>query len=334
MQTPHDRFFRYVFADPEHATGELRTVLPAALAARLDWPSLRPLPTNFVDPELNERRADLLFSASVAGREVLLYLLLEHQSSAEAFMPLRLLNYQVRIWGDYRRDNPLARRLPPIVPIVVHHSESGWAEGVAFETLLDAEGALLETLRPHLPCFSFVLDDLSLARDDELRARAMSALGRVALWCLKRARGGDLSAEFDRWRELLAEIVRAPNGGEAMVAVLRYLLEVGQTPREHLQVLSRSLGPRAEESYMTAAQILREEGRREGRAEGEAKGRAEGEAKGKAQAILAVLEARGLAITDAQRAAVVGCTDVEQLERWVRQAATVKTAEALFAATK
>jgi predicted transposase YdaD len=129
---------------------------------------------------------------------------------------------------------------------------------------------------------------------------------------------------------LLAEIVRAPNGGEAMVAVLRYLLEVGQTPREHLQVLSRSLGPRTDESYMTAAQILREEGRREGRAEGEAKGRAEG----KAQAILAVLEARGLAITDAQRAAVVGCTDVEQLERWVRQAATVKTAEALFAATK
>jgi hypothetical protein len=30
MQTPHDRFFRRVFADPEHAAGELRTVLPAA----------------------------------------------------------------------------------------------------------------------------------------------------------------------------------------------------------------------------------------------------------------------------------------------------------------
>jgi predicted transposase/invertase (TIGR01784 family) len=100
MQTPHDRFFRRVFSDPEHAAGELRTVLPAALVARLDWPSLRLLPATFVDPALAELRADLLFSASVGGREVLVYVLLEHQSSVEPFMPLRLLGYQVRIWGD------------------------------------------------------------------------------------------------------------------------------------------------------------------------------------------------------------------------------------------
>jgi hypothetical protein len=73
---------------------------------------------------------------------------------------------------------------------------------------------------------------------------------------------------------------------------------------------------------MMGAQILREEGRREG------------EAKGKAQAILAVLEARGLAVSEARRAAIVGCSDLGQLERWVRQAVTAKTAGALFAAPK
>jgi hypothetical protein len=77
---------------------------------------------------------------------------------------------------------------------------------------------------------------------------------------------------------------------------------------------------------MTGAQILREEGRREGVAEGEAKG--------KAQAILAVLAARGLAVSAAQRATIVGCGDLEQLDRWVRQAVTVKTTGALFAAPK
>jgi hypothetical protein len=77
---------------------------------------------------------------------------------------------------------------------------------------------------------------------------------------------------------------------------------------------------------MTGAQILREEGRREGLAEGEAKG--------KAQAILAVLEARGLTVSEAQRAAIVGCGDLGQLDRWVRQAVTAKTAGALFAAPK
>jgi Putative transposase, YhgA-like len=45
MPTPHDRFFRHVFADPEPAEGELRTVLPAALTARIDWASLALLPS-------------------------------------------------------------------------------------------------------------------------------------------------------------------------------------------------------------------------------------------------------------------------------------------------
>jgi RNA-directed DNA polymerase len=206
-----------------------RTVLPAALVARLDWASLTPLPSTFVDPELAEQRADLLFSATVAGREVLVYCLIEHQSKAEPFMPLRLLGYLVRIWETWRRENPGAARLPPIVPVVVYHSEggSGWAEPVAFADLLDVEGELLGALRPHLPLFRFVLDDLSVARDDELRARAMSAFGRVALLCLKRARGsGDLIGELERWGDLLRELVEAPNGVAAFAAILRYLQEV------------------------------------------------------------------------------------------------------------
>jgi hypothetical protein len=335
MQTPHDRFFRHVFSDPEHASGELRAVLPAAIAAGLDGSSLRLLPATFVDPELSEQRADVLFSASVAGREVLVYVLLEHQSSVDAFMPLRILGYQVRIWEDYRRENPHAKHLPPIVPVVVHHSEGGWTEPVAFEALLELERNGLEALRPHVPGFTFVLDDLSRARDEDLRARAMSALGRVALWCLKHARGGgDLTDDLARWGELLVEIAEAPNGVAALGTVLRYLLEVSQTPPERLRALSRALGPRAEEAYMTGAQLLREEGRREGRAEGEAEGLARGKAEARAEAVLAVLEARGLRVSDDQRALIAGSTDLGQLERWVRKAATVKTVGALFAAPK
>ncbi len=85
---------------------------------------------------------------------------------------------------------------------------------------------------------------------------------------------------------------------------------------------------------MTGAQLFREEGRRKGEAKGRAEGKAEGKAEAKAEAILAVLEARGLSVSEAQRATIVGCTDLEQLERWVRQAVTVETTGALFAAPK
>jgi len=73
-----------------------------------------------------------------------------------------------------------------------------------------------------------------------------------------------------------------------------------------------------------------ERGRREGRAEGEAKGRAEGEAKGKAEAVLAVLAARGLEVTEEQRERLLSATNASVLDRWLRQAITTASTADLF----
>ena len=67
-------------------------------------------------------------------------------------------------------------------------------------------------------------------------------------------------------------------------------------------------------------------------------GMAEGEAKGRAEeairALLAVLEARGLAVSDDERSRIVGCTDVGVLENWIRRAVTVASVEELFTEPK
>jgi predicted transposase YdaD len=63
-------------------------------------------------------------------------------------------------------------------------------------------------------------------------------------------------------------------------------------------------------------------GRAEGRAEGEAKGKAEG----RAQAILAVLEARGIEVPELVRHRVLGCTDVSILDVWIARAVTANAA--------
>lgn len=59
-------------------------------------------------------------------------------------------------------------------------------------------------------------------------------------------------------------------------------------------------------------------------------GRVEGRAAEKAAAVLDVLDARGLAVTDAQRERILGTKDLETLTLWVRRAATVATVDALF----
>jgi hypothetical protein len=56
-------------------------------------------------------------------------------------------------------------------------------------------------------------------------------------------------------------------------------------------------------------------------------GRTEGEAK----ALLGFLDARGIDVPDAARERIMQCTDLDQLEIWVRRAATVSTVDELFA---
>jgi hypothetical protein len=58
---------------------------------------------------------------------------------------------------------------------------------------------------------------------------------------------------------------------------------------------------------------------------------AQGRARGKASAILGVLEARGLSISEEQRARIEACSDLDVLDRWVRRAATATAIEELFA---
>lgn len=57
---------------------------------------------------------------------------------------------------------------------------------------------------------------------------------------------------------------------------------------------------------------------------------AKGKAEGEANAILAVLDARDISLTNRQRDTIVTCTDLDQLNVWVRRAATVARASQLF----
>lgn len=94
-------------------------MLGVEIARRIDWSTLTALPTRFVDPKLAELRSDVLFSVKLAdGRDVLLYILFEHQSTSDEWMSLRLLGYMVQIWQHHHSEHPKLKRLPPVLPAV------------------------------------------------------------------------------------------------------------------------------------------------------------------------------------------------------------------------
>lgn len=283
------------------------------MSAQIDWSTLRHEPGTFVEPALAERRADLLFSVKRDGRDVYLYLLLEHQSRAERFMALRLLGYLVRIWEKHHADNPEARLLPPILPVVVCHDERAWSAERSFERLVElAEDDALRAT-PYVVRFEYLVDDLTRLSEEDLRARAMTTFAKVALVCLQRARDtDDMTHELERWWDSLREVYHASNGLEAIRAIVSYILHSTATAPERLDELVNALGTSPEEKKdMTGAEMLM--------------------ARGKADGILVVLAARNLTVSDVERERIMTCKESERLDQWLKRAVTASATSELFA---
>ena len=61
-----------------------------------------------------------------------------------------------------------------------------------------------------------------------------------------------------------------------------------------------------------------------------AEGEAKGEARGEAKAVLAFLDARGIEVPDPICEDITSCTDLDQLDTWIRRAATATKVQELF----
>jgi predicted transposase/invertase (TIGR01784 family) len=182
--SPHDALFKAAFGQPDIARSELELVLPADLRVHLELATLEVVPGSFVDEALRHTHTDLLYRVGTKeGPEALVYVVFEHQSSPDATMPFRLLRYLVRVWQRWLRDHPDAKKLPIVLPVLLHHGDGRWQASPDFASMLDAGPALLEAVEPYQPHFRFVLDDLA----------ALSPALRVplALGAPRRCRRGD-----------------------------------------------------------------------------------------------------------------------------------------------
>ena len=325
--TPHDALFKHTFSQPQHAIELFRSLLPAAVVQHIDFDSLRGEPASFIDDELRARFSDLLFRVRLAGQPGYLYLLCEHQSNPERFMCQRLLRYVLDTWEHHFKDNPGARYLPVVIPIVLHHGENGWTEPVSLRALYDAPAELLDALRPFLPELTFLLDDLAPQDDDALHARALSIVSTMTLWAFTHVRH-DRNAipAMCAAGDLLAAMVDAPNGVAAFNVLVQYILRVAGNPaRDILVVLDQLNHPKVSQIAMTAAEQLHEEGRKEGHKEG----RKEGHKEAQRANLLLLLSRRFGPLPEPLRARVDRAA-LAQLDRWFDRAITAQSLDAVF----
>jgi hypothetical protein len=164
------------------------------------------------------------------------------------------------------KQHPGARRLPAVLPIVLHHGEQGWTAATDLHELFDVSPEILEAARDYLPRLRFVLDDLARIDESELFARSLTALGRAALLLFRNARRrapDELRADLARWIDTFREVFQAPNGFAAFRALMRYTLLVNEIPTDEVRDYARQLGPAAAEAVVTTGEQLIAQGRTE-----------------------------------------------------------------------
>src|SRR5258708_770541 len=168
---PHDSLIRYTLGSTENAVSLFQAHLPPALVAALSWDRLRLESGSFVDEELRRSESDLLYSVPVrgtGGSEVLLYLLFEHQSTSDRWLPLRLLGYMLAIWQRRRQQHPAAEGLPLLLPLLLAQVEGGWRVSPQFADLLLWPVSLRAELERFQPRFEHLLIDLAKVSKDDL----------------------------------------------------------------------------------------------------------------------------------------------------------------------
>jgi predicted transposase/invertase (TIGR01784 family) len=238
-----------------------------------------------VDPELRQTETDLLFTARLrTGHPVLLYVLLEHQSTVDRWMALRMLRYVVRLVEHWRQEHPESEQLPVILPLVMYHGEDGaWTAVRRVENLFALPGEAQEERerwRALVPGFEYLLEVLAEQEGNEHLKTVLHYL----LWI------GD-EAVHEATGRVLDSVVDA----------------------QHTEELMRSYG-----------EELMERGRQQGFARGRETGREEGRQEGRlqerAEAVLRLLTGRGLHVDETSRQLILSCTDVATLDLWFDRA--------------
>jgi len=328
---PHDALVKFAFEAPANAAALLRELLPAAVRAAVSWKTLKGERGSFVDAVLADHHSDLLFSARLrTGQPKLVYFLLEHQSTDDPTMPLRMLSYQNRIWNRFAEEHPGAR-LAPVIAVLVSHVPGGWTTARAFEELFDPAVMELSGLATLVPRFSMIVDDLAQLSDDDLAARPLPAFAKLALWLLRDARdSARLLASIDAWIPSMLELQRTRSGRNSFAVLLRYMFEViDPMHRNELRAKIRLLGSRTEEVAMTIAEQLRKEGRKEGLEKGIKKGLKKGREEGRLATLRSLLVFKFQTLDPACEARLKTATP-ESIDRYLQRLLTADSLAAVF----
>lgn len=119
LNNPHDKLFRETWSNLENARSFLQHYLSDDVLKLMDLESLEISKDSFVEKDLADYYSDMLYKVTLSGSPGYVYVLFEHKSYYDKYVHLQLLEYMVKIWRLFlkqQRKKKKKESLPIVIP--------------------------------------------------------------------------------------------------------------------------------------------------------------------------------------------------------------------------
>ena len=342
------------FVDNWQNLQELVQIVDRRVVPHLDFENAVRQDTTFISDTLEKKVSDLLYAVPIregsepeSERETLpVYVMVEHQSTVDPIMALRLHAYMLQIWGRDLGDHlqkPLPAGqwdLPVVIGIVFYTGDRRWSVPLSLREL----SKRADPFNVYVPDNQLLLLDVK-----HTDAETLTGPDHPFGWGLT-----VLQQEHESQESLRSAIVRAtehllslgPDQAHQRDKCLSYIymLIYGRRPREehsdlvdavHDLIKDKSLREKEESKVQTIAQSLFAEGMEAGEKRGEKRGIEIGEQRGeqrgvvraKREAILKLLYSRFDNVPDTLTRKIQRMRSLERLDAVFTQALEAKTVQ-------
>ena len=257
---PHDKFFRTSFSRLDVVRSFIEEVLPKQYRDKINLDSLQLSNSSFIDEELSEYLADLVYQAEYAGEPAKISLLFEHKSYQEDFPELQLLQYMNNVYKEERKEkkkDKKPKKSTVVIPIVIHHGTSAWKK----VSMKKQFGNPHEDLLKFLPEFDYLLFSLNDFEDEQIANFKNTFLSTTAM-LLKHSR--------DEKKKLLAiesflieklKIFESSHENDFISAIFYYLHSTSNLTPNEIVIIFTKVSTIVTNIAMTATEQLKLEER-------------------------------------------------------------------------
>ncbi len=255
-KTLHDKLFREVFSNPEVTIDLFKHHLPPEIFKKIDTKNLQLTNKSFITEEYSDKHSDLVYKTKINGANGYIYTLLEHQSTNDKHMGIRLLEYNVQLMRQHMKENKTTKA-PIILNILIYAGKKAYTGPKNMLEIFEKPELAKELMFREIHVI-----DLQSSKDEEIIKDEQAAFVELLL---KYGILRNFIKLFKTQMEILKIMIpKIPYLDRALSYI--YLVDSGKNKDKLLYLLKEAT--QDEKKVMTLARQFKNEGIQEGRKKG------------------------------------------------------------------